>query len=219
MDSQNISGVNPVRAVVLRRFHGTCMTVCCGDCVPSWPVPEGTEAPAAQGHGPAVLGAVVHTAQHTRGHRQSVWVARLPALSAEPHGIRHDPACLDEQGGFTFSCCGGRWEMGKVAVFVCFWENSFHVCVGADNRVSLFFSVNEKLFCTLSWGGWVIIITIKFIYHALINALSAHMIHINLNTIYTHRASTQTIYIRYMDTYTGAHAHTHTHTHTCTQCP
>ena len=36
-----------------------------------------------------------------------------------------------------------------------------------------------------------VIIVIMYIYHALINALSAHMIHINLNTVfytYTHRA-------------------------------
>ena len=50
------------------------------------------------------------------------------------------------------------------------------------------------------------------IYNALINALSAHIIHINLNTIfYTHAedSPTKTIYIRhYMET--------HTHTHTMT---
>ena len=42
------------------------------------------------------------------------------------------------------------------------------------------------------------IIIIMYIYHALINALSAHMIHINLNMIfYTHveHSSTKTIYI------------------------
>ena len=57
-----------------------------------------------------------------------------------------------------------------------------------------------------------IIIIIMYIYHALINALSAHANHINLNTIfYTHveHSPTKTIYIRYcMET------HTHTHTHT-----
>ena len=62
----------------------------------------------------------------------------------------------------------------------------------------------------------VIIITM-YIYHALINALSAHMIHINLNTIFcTHveHTATKTIYIRYyMETY-----NTHTHTHTHTDC-
>ena len=42
-----------------------------------------------------------------------------------------------------------------------------------------------------------------YIYHALINALSAHTIHINLNTMfYTHVARART------------HARTHTHTHT-----
>ena len=46
---------------------------------------------------------------------------------------------------------------------------------------------------------WIIII-IMYIYHALINALSAHMIHINLNMIfYTHvkHSPTKTIYIKY----------------------
>ena len=41
---------------------------------------------------------------------------------------------------------------------------------------------------------------VTYIYHALINALSAHMIHINLNMIfYTHveRSPTKTIYIKY----------------------
>ena len=46
----------------------------------------------------------------------------------------------------------------------------------------------------------VIIIIIMYIYHAFINALSAHMIHINLNMIfYTHvkHSPTKTIYIKY----------------------
>ena len=45
-----------------------------------------------------------------------------------------------------------------------------------------------------------VIIIIMYIYHALINALSAHMIHINLNMIfYTHvkHSPTKTIYIKY----------------------
>ena len=52
-----------------------------------------------------------------------------------------------------------------------------------------------------------------YIYHALINALSAHMIHINLNMIfYTHveNSPTKTIYIKY---YTKKKDYTHTHTH------
>ena len=46
----------------------------------------------------------------------------------------------------------------------------------------------------------IILIIIMCIYHALINALSAHIIHINLNMIlYTHaeHSPTKTIYIKY----------------------
>ena len=46
----------------------------------------------------------------------------------------------------------------------------------------------------------IIIIIIMYIYHALINVLSAHMIHISLNMIfYTHveHSPTKTIYIKY----------------------
>ena len=49
-------------------------------------------------------------------------------------------------------------------------------------------------------AGIIIIIIIMYIYNALINALSAHMIHINLNMIfYTHvkHSPTKTIYIKY----------------------
>ena len=45
-----------------------------------------------------------------------------------------------------------------------------------------------------------IIIIIMYIYYALINSLSAHMIHINLNMIfYTHveHSPTKTLYIKY----------------------
>ena len=47
-------------------------------------------------------------------------------------------------------------------------------------------------------GPQIIIIIIMYIYHALINALSAHVIHINLNMIfYTHveHSPTKIIYI------------------------
>ena len=78
----------------------------------------------------------------------------------------------------------------------------------------------------------IIIIIIMYIYHALINTLSAHMIHINLNMIfYTHieHSPTQTIYTRYytrkkkattttttkaLQTHTHTHTYTHTYTHT-----
>ena len=46
----------------------------------------------------------------------------------------------------------------------------------------------------------IIIIIIMYIYHALINALSAHIIHINLNTIfytYVEASTTKTVYIRH----------------------
>ena len=65
-----------------------------------------------------------------------------------------------------------------------------------------------------------------YIYHALINALSPHMIHINLNMIfYTHveHSPTKTVYIKYYTNkqkfyiknapHTHTHARTHTHTH------
>ena len=62
-----------------------------------------------------------------------------------------------------------------------------------------------------------VIITVMYIHQALINALSAHTIHININTtFYTHieHSPTKTIYIRYcMETCMHAHSHTHTHTH------
>ena len=51
-----------------------------------------------------------------------------------------------------------------------------------------------------------------YVYPVLINALSAHMIHINLNKIfYAHveHSPTKTIYIKY-------YIETHTHTHTMT---
>ena len=63
-----------------------------------------------------------------------------------------------------------------------------------------------------------IIIIIMYIYHTLINALSAHMIHINLNMIfYTHaeHSPTKTICIKYyLKTKTKTALQTHTHTHT-----
>ena len=64
-----------------------------------------------------------------------------------------------------------------------------------------------------------------YIYHMLINALSALMIHINLNTMFcTHveNSPTKTFYIScYMETHTHTHTNTHTqaHTHTHTLTP
>ena len=65
-----------------------------------------------------------------------------------------------------------------------------------------------------------------YIYHALIYAQSAHMIHINLNMIfYTHveHSPTKTIYIKYYTKtkqkthYKHTHARTHARTHAHTQ--
>ena len=53
-----------------------------------------------------------------------------------------------------------------------------------------------------------------YLHHALINTLSVHMTHINLNTIFfTHAeySPTETMDIQY---WKNAHTHTHTHTHT-----
>ena len=70
----------------------------------------------------------------------------------------------------------------------------------------------------------IIIIIIMYIYHALINALSAHMIHINLDMIfYTHveHTPTKTIYIKYYtekQTLPGHALHyTTLHTHDCSR--
>ena len=61
----------------------------------------------------------------------------------------------------------------------------------------------------------IIIIIVLYIYHALINGLRAHIIHINLSTIfYAHieDSPTKAIYIRhYMDTHTHTRTRTHMH--------
>ena len=65
-----------------------------------------------------------------------------------------------------------------------------------------------------------------YIYHALNNALSAQMTHINLNMIfYTHveHSPTKTIYVKYYTknkpkkSTTNTHTHTHTHARTHTR--
>ena len=60
-----------------------------------------------------------------------------------------------------------------------------------------------------------------YIYHVLINALSAHMIHINLNMIfYTHvdHSPTKTIYIKYYTKKLKQIRTTNTHTMTVADC-
>ena len=78
--------------------------------------------------------------------------------------------------------------------------------LGSPSLIRLMVSVN-------------VIVIIMYIYRALINALSAHMIHINLNIIfYTHgeHSPTKTIYIKYykiyIDIYKTHYKQTHTHT-------
>ena len=74
-----------------------------------------------------------------------------------------------------------------------------------------------------------LIIIIRYIYHALINALSSPVIHINLNILYVHRGQSYQISLHkalYGNAHTHActhahshartHTHTHTHTHTTT---
>ena len=61
-------------------------------------------------------------------------------------------------------------------------------------------SFEDSLSKTLEDVIIIIITIIMYIYHVLINALSAHMIHINLNMIfYTHveHSPTKTIYIKH----------------------
>ena len=70
----------------------------------------------------------------------------------------------------------------------------------------------EQVKCTTGkeWSETLILI-IMYIYYALVNALSAHIIYINLNTIfytYVEDSPTKTIYIRH---YMEKHTHTHTH--------
>ena len=59
----------------------------------------------------------------------------------------------------------------------------------------------------------LLIIIVMDIYLALINAPSAHIIHINLKYDILYTVLSKTIYITY---YTEIHTHTHTHTHTRT---
>ena len=79
----------------------------------------------------------------------------------------------------------------------------------------------EDEICHQNGSHLIIIIIIMYIYCAFINALSAHMIHINLNLIfYTHveHSPTKTIYIIYYMEKQTLTTHTHTHTHTHTDC-
>ena len=92
---------------------------------------------------------------------------------------------------------GVVWEMqgvGNVNLFIkefrsrlidCF-KQDWHAALGSHDFYNVYSNFSQLI--------------IMYIYHALINALSAHMIHINLNMIfYTHvkHSPTKTIYIKY----------------------
>ena len=56
----------------------------------------------------------------------------------------------------------------------------FLMNVNDEPESKFLYTETMKLYC-------IVVIIIMYIYHALINALSAHMIHVNLNIIfYTH---------------------------------
>ena len=90
---------------------------------------------------------------------------------------------------FTLLCIIGlRFMSVRTNSFLCRSEQ-IHFCVGQNKFIFL---------CSVHLS--VIIIIIMYIYHALMNALSAHMIHIKLNIIfYAHveHSPTKTIYIKY----------------------
>jgi len=88
------------------------------------------------------------------------------------------------------------------------------VGVGLHERISLVRGTTQN--CIK-----IMIIIIMYIYHALINALSAHMIRINLNMIlYTHveHSPTKTIYIKYYKQINKKQTKYALQTHTHTDC-
>ena len=87
--------------------------------------------------------------------------------------VRSPIPCLQ---GFMLGLISSSMFAGVHAWF----DLQFHVCRGLC-------LVRSPIPCLQRICASLIIIIIMYIYHALINALSAHMIHINLNMIfYTH---------------------------------
>ena len=116
----------------------------------------------------------------------------------------------EEEGGARKGGGGGNvWVRRSGTKFV----KIIMVCVRACERARVVYKCVCVCVCVCVCGVCVklqalvydslpsttIIIIIMYIYHALINALSAHMIHINLNIFYTHvkHSPTKTIYIKY----------------------
>ena len=115
----------------------------------------------------------------------------------------------------------------------CRWQSNHHMLIGHYAILGKVFYITLQVIIHC----WQSNIIIMYIYHALINTLSAHMIHVNLNMIfYTHvkHSLTKTIYIKYYlknkikiiikAHYKRAHTQTHarvrarTHTYTYTDC-
>ena len=86
-----------------------------------------------------------------------------------------------------------------------------------DEQFKTTYKQKWQVFCEqFKWNykqqTMIIIMIIIYIYHVLINALSAHMIYINLNIFYTH--------VEHSPTKTNLHKvymETHTHTHACSR--
>ena len=105
-------------------------------------------------------------------------------------GCLMSPLCRESQGCHMISL-SYLLSFFLVCLFVCFCLFPFPLPIVLLLFLSRHFSVNVHS---------PAIIIIMYIYHALINALSAHMIRINLNMIfYAHvkRSPTKTIYIKY----------------------
>ena len=93
-------------------------------------------------------------------------------------------------------CLPFRWSKQR-------WQICTQCSMPVDPTLTMWHVLWIKDRSSLMWDCYIILI-IMYTYHAFINALSAHMIHTNLNTIfYTHArdSRTKTIYIRhYMKT-------------------
>ena len=98
----------------------------------------------------------------------------------------------------TWLCLPFRWSKQR-------WQICTQCSMPVDPTLTMWHVLWIKDRSSLTWDcHTILIIIIMCSYHAFINALSAHMIHTNLNTIFhTHArdSRTKTIYIRhYMKT-------------------
>ena len=108
-----------------------------------------------------------------------------------------------------------------------YWPKNVDTGWIAENTDAFFIVfINQRTWMQDCWKHWHIFIInlyqqiiIMYIYHALINALSTHMIHVNLNMIfYTHveHSPTNFFYIKYYKKIIKRKRTTNTHTHTMT---